>query len=1111
VTRVFVSLLIVLSCAVARAQVPAPPAVDPPADDALAPTRIDLGTCATLDLTPGALLQTVPDELALAQPIPWSEFAVEGKLVDTQETVRKLLEPTLQQYRTSLSLATLPELALTIAKFGYQLVGHHTVDIPNGQRLVLHLAPLPLVRRVDVEVDQGWFDKLLEDEVGRRTSIRVGTYLPWEPIRRQCLQLEEEHRIRQLLADEGYFDAEVKVVPAMHVGSAEVRIKVDLGPAYTLGKVTINCPSGSERRKERCVDSSTNAPIVYPLTDDQIRAAFKLEERCLIAGFICYGTPRFTREAFQEHVAKLKKRFQDNGYPSVRVVASDPADGVQHKNKTVNIAVTIDLRRKIDVEFQGYKRDVVSDEQLRKHLTFNLAGSADELEIGESAQALTTYLQTRGFFDAHVTWIRERVDTEPRPNTNDAGLHLDKIMFKIAMGDRRRVVKVEFVGAKAISDATLRDLIATKESNLSGRLLGTILSATSAELIGDQERIKEAYRRIGYVDARVVPSASPQAAGLDNPALTAALLGLEIGGDLYVRFTIDEGEPTLLSRVVLTGEDGKPVEPLLCGELLVELGRELDTPEIGVRAAGDECAATIRKLNYRADELANTRDTLREFLYRTGRGRAVVQLEPAQIGPLRMQAHYTVGHTEPLKLGKVVIRGNFKTINPLIYHVLDFDEGQPLTTDSLALGARRLRNTGLFEAVSIEMPELDCDDVQRTCNSDVINAVVRVEERYDNKVEINVEGGYSSENGGFGTVGVAQYNLLGTGIAVSGAVTQGQKLNEYEARLKLPEWLPDKYFPLSPKFTTELIGRSRQQDTERFGRLLTQSITAEFSSKLDERPRTEAHPARVITIGPSYAFRKTSRNIDALRPIGADQDESQVAVSRRTGQVGIRFNIEERVDRTGQFAPLAPEDGYRFETSASYASPIFYGQDTFLKFSASISKFIPVGSNVVLRGDLRYDHGIPLGGAVLLPDVERFFAGGDSTVRGYSNERLATELVQVSVPPFDNVTQIRSIPAGGNIRVLSSVDGQVRIWKVFAAALFSDAGLITNQWSTVDVKRKWGFVPDIPQLRPSVGMGLRVLTPFGILALEYAVPLSVQLGDDPRGKLHFYFAARAQF
>ena len=37
---------------------------------------------------------------------------------------------------------------------------------------------------------------------------------------------------------------------------------------------------------------------------------------------------------------------------------------------------------------------------------------------------------------------------------------------------------------------------------------------------------------------------------------------------------------------------------------------------------------------------------------------------------------------------------------------------------------------------------------------------------------------------------------------------------------------------------------------------------------------------------------------------------------------------------------------------------------------------------------------------MLLPEVERFFAGGDTTVRGYKDDRLATEIVQVGVPPL---------------------------------------------------------------------------------------------------------------
>jgi len=38
-----------------------------------------------------------------------------------------------------------------------------------------------------------------------------------------------------------------------------------------------------------------------------------------------------------------------------------------------------------------------------------------------------------------------------------------------------------------------------------------------------------------------------------------------------------------------------------------------------------------------------------------------------------------------------------------------------------------------------------------------------------------------------------------------------------------------------------------------------------------------------------------------------------------------------------------------------------------------------------------------------------------------------------------------------------------------------------------------------------------VVTPVGVLAVERAIPLRLRLGDDPRGRWHISFAARAQF
>jgi outer membrane protein assembly factor BamA len=469
-------------------------------------------------------------------------------------------------------------------------------------------------------------------------------------------------------------------------------------------------------------------------------------------------------------------------------------------------------------------------------------------------------------------------------------------------------------------------------------------------------------------------------------------------------------------------------------------------------------------------------------------------------------AKYTLTNIQLLQIGKVVIRGNFKTRDSIIRSELGMKQGALFTQDALADGARRLRNTALFDAVSVTMPDLD------TTTAGEVNAVVEVVERYDFRAQVDAEAGYSSYNGAFLKLIPSFKNLFGIGLAFDIAGTIGFDLAEYlrsgtprlrqlsaESTLRVPQWLSRRVSPV--EFQTELTAFHRRQDTPRFGPVTTDGATLTLS-RTWERKRIGTRDARAITTGLHYDFRLRERPIDVLRPIGADDDQTQVPISTRTGSIGITFEWEQRVDRQHALSPLAPEGGFRFDAQASIASTYFGGQDNFIKLSTAGTRYLQIGDNLVLRGDLRFDQGIPLGTAVLLPEVERFFAGGDSTVRGYDDERLATEIIQVGVPPINNIQQIRILPAGGNIRVMSSLDAQLRIYRLFATAVFVDAGLVANQWSTVTVD----------DIRPSVGMALfRIVTPFGAFAWERAIPLRPQLGDDPRGRWHISFAARAQF
>jgi hypothetical protein len=65
-------------------------------------------------------------------------------------------------------------------------------------------------------------------------------------------------------------------------------------------------------------------------------------------------------------------------------------------------------------------------------------------------------------------------------------------------------------------------------------------------------------------------------------------------------------------------DKGKTLEPELCASVLQELATELD-----LRFTREGCAATLR-VPFREDDVLATHDRIRDFLFRKGRPRAVV-------------------------------------------------------------------------------------------------------------------------------------------------------------------------------------------------------------------------------------------------------------------------------------------------------------------------------------------------------------------------------------------------------------------------------------------------------------------------------------------------------
>jgi outer membrane protein assembly factor BamA len=1013
-------------------------------------------------------------DATLGPPVTWSEWQLAGTFVEDEATLRAMLEPTMRA-RHALTATARQEIAAAVAALGYHQLSLTSVETRTGGTAVLQLAPLPIVRSVAIDVEQSFFDVLLDDEISRRMRLRPGTYLPYLPGARDCALIREQLRIEEYLRDEGFFEAKAHVNAAAVGGAGagvRLRVKVELGPAYDIVPPAIPNAGG------------------LALGVEELRDPFKHGSWCFWKQ--CLLSARFTRAQHQADLQKLLELYHRRGFPAARVTSDfDPRTSFDRRTKTVKVALHIDQRRQLDVVFEGNDEQVPSD-QLRDQLTFDKAGSADDYEAQASAQALLGFLQARGFFDAKVTWSRERF------------VAFDRLVYRIVQGEPHEVRDVAIVGTHALSQDAVDAVLGTEAARSFRGLFGANPAATAAQLAADVDRVTALYRREGYRDAKVAVAVAPTPAGLDSVALTAAQIATGQGGaagELYVRFTIDEGAPTTLHAVeVAVRPDGDTSlqddgERALCDLALRHLADALGDRALASHPA-DRCRGAAPGLRYHDDQVTQSPDGLRDALWNAGRPRAVVELAVAPAGDHAIIARYQLRRLDALKVGKVILRGNFRTRPWVLRDQLGLTEGTPLTADKVALGARQLRATGLFNAVNVDLIGLDTTTVAE------VNAVVRVEERYDPRAQIDFELGYSSYSGFFAKVKPAMKNLLGLGMSLDTGFTEGTEISNYEGALRLPKWMP-RYLTggLSPlDFVTDLSAFYRRQKTPRFGELTTKGATVAlpFAPVGWQRLRSATQSAWTISFGPRWDYRLRQRQIDALRPVGADGDQTQVPIDNSTGSIGVGAEWEARVDRSGSLSPLAPASGFRLEGQVSWAEPFFLGDNRFIKLSASGQKYWPVGDALIIRTDLKFDQGIPLGGASLLPDVERFFAGGDTTVRGYQDDRFLTEVVRVAVPPIGNITQYRLLPAGGNIRVLGSVDAQVRLWKFLAGAMFTDAGMINNRWSAVTAG----------DFRPSIGMGLRALSQFGAFSIEYAMPLRPRFGDDPRGRYHIGFALR---
>ena len=924
--------------------------------------------------------------------------------------------------RVGTPLGTVPRLQNLFKAVGYHADVAVRADA-GGARLQIRLRPVDRVRQIFVSGNQPIFRQgVRQEEIFRQLSIRNGQALPAAGPRRDAFLEAEAARVRDYLRTQGFQDAEVHIV--VH-STSTVPARVNLDVRVKPGP---GYPLGR-------VTVTGNRAIPAKEIGDGFRH--------LDWHWLWLRHELFRRNVLRIDETALGQRYAKLGYPGARIADDfDPNSSVDHSEKEVHLGIQVKERRRIELAFEGNRNRSIG--ALTGDIVSPSHGVYDDVEASGAAEALEKSYRERGHMLVKVFWRRERI-------ADDA----DRIVFTIDAGPVLKVRGVDFAGNHKVLSSALAEEIRTKKFPFLGAIgLGEGGFATPRQIELDVQSLVDYYESNGRPGTKVRAEIAP-APGQWRPAPTGPKAVIPRDDEpvwressaLYLRFVIEEAPLVWVENMRFQSLD--PATPLPRDELF--LRKSLRTV----------LGAPWQPALVRRDE-----ERLKRLMGDEGYRNATVESHIEREGD-RVTIVWNINLGSQVHVGPVFVRGNFLTTENTIMTWAEIRPGSLLTTRAVERAQRNLTMIQLFNNPNpVSFPS-------ENPHQPVVPMVVEVEERHDHFGIVTIGGGISTDQksptssfpvGGYAALGYEHRNLLGHGWTFTGQTALGFSLSRVNASFLDPRFL-------GSLFRLEIGGNYLRQATVRLGDLRSGAGFIGFAREM--APGLDANLR--------YNFRDTFHTEFLARGAGPDEDERTVSIGTIVGSFSTSIEWQ-RLDNT-----LVPTRGFKVGVGAELALPSFSfdrGSDSFVKLSGRLLAVVPVLPWLSLHHSLRTDHGFPLRGASLLPRVERFFAGGDTTVRGYDLDRLLTEIVYVPIAP--GVFGFRPQPVGGNLRIVQNIELQFPIARPWYGSVFLDSGVVAFSFdglSASDFRHGLGLAPFVFKL------------PIGDLSLAFAIPLNPKPGD----------------
>ena len=693
--------------------------------------------------------------------------------------------------------------------------------------------------------------------------------------------------------------------------------------------------------------------------------------------------------------------------------------------------VFVNVRRGplVVVEFSG---DPLPVEERERLVPIRAEASTDEDLLEDAELAIERYLHARGYRDAQAN--RSRDDTIPGQLT---------IRFQVMRGPRYTIDSVRIMGNSAISTAELEKILTVRRGDL---FIASMLEAQRAAI--QAAYIERGFRRAAVkTDAPSLPNDVP-----DSPERRVeVILAIDEGPRTNVRSVVFKGN-TVFTETQLRGVDSVPVVDSRYLAQDVTAGRDA----IAIRYQNQGYLdVSVRDETTFADN-----DTYADITYTIVEGTQAI-------------------------IEHIIIVGNDKTKTETILEELEFQEGGPLGRAAQVNSRTRLARLGLFRQVTFSLLEhpgdsrrdvlIEIQEADRTTlgYSFGLEGTLRARPTgpggaAEDHLELAPRGGFEiGRRNLFGTnrsvnlftrVSLRSTDVRSSDPASGGQTESNPGFNEYRVvgSFREPRFFSNRSDLLITGIVEQAI-RTTFNFSRRIARAeVATSVTPEFS------------------VTGRYTFERTKlfdeQFADDEQPLLIDKLFPQVRLSKFAGSL-IYDTRDDLLD---------PSQGISFLWDTDVAMRAIGSEVGFVRTFAQayLYRQLPVRRRTIVAfgarlGTARGFERIKDDQAVSdLPASERFFAGGDTTVRGFSLDRLVD----------DDTVSPTGFPLGGNGVVILNGELRVHLGKALHGVGFVDAGTVSKFASDLS----------LADLRPAAGAGLRIESPFGPIRFDLGVNL------DPR-------------